>query len=104
MPGAKTLGFLSVSNFEYGQKVFGTHRNNRPRQARACSGHDKHLPPVSPTARYSTPARKRSTCGPAKPPKLVSSTGSVTKKCPAPGMTTVRAKKPACLSALRKAL
>ncbi len=47
----------------------------------------------------STSARNRSTRGPAKPPKLVSSTGSVTKKCPAPGMTTVRTKKPACLSA-----
>ncbi len=48
--------------------------------------------------------RNRSTLGPAKPPKLVSSTGSVMKKCPRAGITTVRAKKPACFSAWRKAV
>ena len=37
---------------------------------------------------FSASARNRSTRGPAKPPKLVSSTGSVTKKCPAPGIIT----------------
>ena len=53
---------------------------------------------------YNTSFRNRTTFGPAKPPKLVSSTGSVTKKCPAPEITTVRAKKPARFSAARNAV
>src|SRR5262249_18366901 len=62
------------------------------------------FPPGGPLVTYNTSFRNRTTFGPAKPPKLVSSTGSVTKKCPAPGITTVRAKKPARFSAARNAV